>query len=107
MLNVLSEYASLSNWGVVKRRAPRTDRPLMHFASPPDEKCGLRRAKASENPLEHSAETQQLLLAPQPVIIFNLHPASTYSPSIGGFQETYPAWLTLIIPSFFKPTFQA
>ena len=26
---------------LVKRRAPRTDRPLMHFASPPGEKCGL------------------------------------------------------------------
>ena len=25
----------------VKRRAPRTDGSLMHFASPPDEKCGL------------------------------------------------------------------
>jgi hypothetical protein len=26
---------------LVKRRAPRTDGPLMHFASPPGEKCGL------------------------------------------------------------------
>jgi hypothetical protein len=26
---------------LVKRRAPPTDRPLMHFASPPGEKCGL------------------------------------------------------------------
>ena len=26
---------------VVKRRAPRTDGPLTHFASPGDEKCGL------------------------------------------------------------------
>ena len=49
VLNVLSEYASLIKWGVVKRRAPRTDRPLMHFASPPDEKYGLRRAKTPLN----------------------------------------------------------
>ena len=45
VLKVLSEYASLIKWGdqvgVVKRRAPRTDRHLMYFASPPDEQCGL------------------------------------------------------------------
>jgi len=32
----------------VKRRAPRTDRPLMHFASLPDEKCGLAERKPVE-----------------------------------------------------------
>ena len=36
VLNVLSSTPSL-----VKQRAPRTDGPLTHFASPPGEKSGL------------------------------------------------------------------
>ncbi len=37
VLNVLSSTPPRA-----KRRAPRTDGSLMHFASPPDEKCGLK-----------------------------------------------------------------
>ena len=41
VLTVLSEYASLVESKVVKRRAPRTDAPLTHFASPRGAKSGL------------------------------------------------------------------
>ena len=44
VLTVLFKYASLlKKWGA-KRRAPRTDGPFMHFASPRGEKSGLDRA---------------------------------------------------------------
>jgi len=43
VLNGQCEYACARRFFVChrKRRAPRTARPLMHFASPPDEICGL------------------------------------------------------------------
>ena len=48
LLAVLAVLTVLSSTRpLVKRRAPRTDRPLMHFASPPDEKCGLANEKAA------------------------------------------------------------
>ena len=43
VLTVGFKYAwSFERW-VVKRRAPRTDNPLIHFASPRGEKSGLLR----------------------------------------------------------------
>ena len=41
VLTVLSEYASLVKLKVVKRRAPRTDGPLTHLASPRGENSGI------------------------------------------------------------------
>ena len=47
VLNVLSRTPPL-----VKRRAPRTDGPLTHFASPPGEKCKLSGTEVSRGRLE-------------------------------------------------------
>ena len=51
VLTVESKYASSFKRRGAKRRAPLIDGPLMHFASPPDEKCGLDMQATDWGPL--------------------------------------------------------
>ncbi len=55
VLNVLSSTPAL-----VKRRAPRTDAPLTHFAAPSGEKCGLVGGSLPPSGHEENAALPQL-----------------------------------------------